>query len=62
MRQWINQHKSELSERLQRELTAETSETEVETRLNTELSQTFDKIVEKALFLIQMKVPEAFLV
>ncbi len=62
MRQWINQHKSELSERLQKEVPPETSEAEVETRLNSELSQTFDKIVEKALFLIQMKVPEAFLV
>jgi hypothetical protein len=69
MRQWINEYKNGLIERLKKEVSKshpDTSETEREEvadkRFNDELQDTFNKVVEKAEFLIKLSIPEAFLV
>jgi len=68
MRQWINEHKNDLIERLKKEISqSHPSQTEtekeeaVDKRYQEELHDTFNKIVEKAEFLIKLSVPEAFL-
>jgi len=69
MRQWINEYKNGLIERLKKEVSKshpDASETEREEvadkRFNDELQDTFNKVVEKAEFLIKLSIPEAFLV
>lgn len=69
MRQWINEYKNGLIERLKKEVSKshpDVSEAEREEiadkRFNDELQDTFNKVVEKAEFLIKLSIPEAFLV
>jgi hypothetical protein len=69
MRQWINEYKNGLIERLKKEVSKshpDASETEREEvadkRFNDELQDTFNKVVQKAEFLIKLSIPEAFLV
>lgn len=69
MRQWINEYKNGLIERLKKEISKshpDASETEREEvadkRFTDELQDTFNKVVEKAEFLIKLSIPEAFLV
>ena len=68
MRQWINEHKNDLIERLKKDVSKtqpEKSEAEreeaVDKRYHEELQETFNKIVEKAEFLTKLSVPDAFL-
>ncbi len=69
MRQWINEYKNGLIDRLKREFSKshpDATETEREEladqRFLVELQDSFSKVVEKAEFLIKLRVPEAFLI
>ena len=69
MRKWTNECKNKLIERIKKEVaqeaTPEISEVEKEERIdkkfNEELQDIYNKIIEKAQFLIKLNVPEAFL-
>lgn len=68
MRQWINELKKEISERAIAEVEASSltlnkteSENIADQKFEVELQQTFNKVIEKAEFLVKLTVPESFL-
>ena len=69
MRSWINEFKNTLRQRIEDEVkkeSADKSESErseiIEQKYEKELNEMFTKVVQKAEFLLNLNVPEAFLV
>lgn len=69
MRPWINEYKNNLIEKIKKDVQKEQKEASeaereeaAEKKYNEELQDMFNKIVEKAIFLIKLSIPSAFLV
>ena len=68
MRQWINENKKELIERIKKDVETENASLDEEAKdqiadekFNEELKTAYNKIIEKSEFIVRLKVPGAYL-